>query len=244
MSQDLRYDEYGGASVAAAPVNARVAFLRRTYGHLAGAILAFVGLEAVLLASGLGESILQSMRAIPYSMVLLMVLFIGGGYAARAMARSSTSNVARYAGLGLYVLLQAVIFMPILWFANTQYPGEMIPLKAGIVTLAAFAGLTFAVATTKKDFSFLGPFLWVASFVALAVVIVALFFPGSMGGLFGVVFSGAMVLLAAGYILYDTSNIMRHYRTDQHVSAALELFADVALMFYYVLRLFLSFRNN
>ena len=53
-----------------------------------------------------------------------------------------------------------------------------------------------------------------------------------------------MVILAAGFIVYDTSNVMHHYRTDQHVAAALALFGSVALMFWYVLRLFLYSRSE
>jgi len=56
----------------------------------------------------------------------------------------------------------------------------------------------------------------------------------------GVWFSGAMVILAGGYILYYTSNVMLHYRTDQYVAAALALFSSVALLFWYVLRIFMS----
>ena len=50
-------------------------------------------------------------------------------------------------------------------------------------------------------------------------------------------FCGALVILACGFILYDTSNVLHHYRTDQHVGAALELFASLALLFYYILRI-------
>ena len=46
-----------------------------------------------------------------------------------------------------------------------------------------------------------------------------------------------MVIFAGAAILYQTSNILRHYRTDQHVAAALALFAAIALLFWYILRL-------
>lgn len=240
---DLRYDE-DRYSVAAAPVNERVVFLRRTYGHLLGAILAFIGLEAALVMSGAGDMLLDSLRALPYGMLLLMVGFIGAGYLAQYMAQSSTSNAARYAGLGLYVVLQAIIILPLITYIERtpSLQGKYLPLQAGIITAAAFAGLTFAVTASGKDFSFLGPILWVASLVALGVILCAILF--GAGGLIGVVFSGAMILLAAGYIVYDTSNVIHHYRSDQYVAAALALFASVALMFYYVLRLLMQLQSN
>jgi FtsH-binding integral membrane protein len=130
----------------------------------------------------------------------------------------------------------------LLALAELKFPGQYIALQAGVVTLAAFAGLTLVVATTGKDFSFLRPILMVGSFVALGVIICALLFGAAY--LLGAIFSGAMILLAAGYILYSTSNVMLYYSEDQYVAAALELFAAVALMFYYVLRLFLQLQSS
>lgn len=60
----------------------------------------------------------------------------------------------------------------------------------------------------------------------------------------GLVFSAAMVLFAAGSILYTTSNIIHHYRTDQHVGAALALFSGVMLLFWYILRILMSARRS
>jgi FtsH-binding integral membrane protein len=52
-----------------------------------------------------------------------------------------------------------------------------------------------------------------------------------------------MVALAGGAILFDTSNVLHRYPTDRHVAAALALFASVALMFWYVLRIFMATRD-
>lgn len=242
MSYSL--DSYQGEVVAAAPVNERVAFIRRTYAHLAGAILAFVGLEALLLSSGIGEELIRSIFAQKGAWIGLMILFVGGGYVASYMANSARSVGMQYAGLAAYVLLEVIIFLPILYIATyaEQFAGKNLPAKAAIVTLMAFGGLTAAVFWSKKDFSFMGPFLWTLGWIALGLVIVAVIFPGTFT--LGVWFSVAMIALAAGYIIYDTSNIIHHYGTHQHVAAALALFASVALMFYYVLRLFMSTSRN
>ena len=56
----------------------------------------------------------------------------------------------------------------------------------------------------------------------------------------GNLFAGVMVAFAAAYILYYTSNILHHYRLDQHVAASLALFASVALLFWYILQLFMN----
>jgi len=237
-------DGYYTDTVAASPPNVRAAFIRRTYLHLAVAIAALVGIEAVLLQLGLGLKFLASMRqAGGGAWIALMVAFIGGGYLAQYMARSSNSVGTQYMGLTMYVLLEAVILLPILTFATEvpQFAGKNLPLQAGILTLIAFGALTAAVFVSKKDFSFLGPVLWVASWLLLGFVIVAVIFGGFSFGLGITVFG---LILAAGFILYDTSNVMHHYGPNQHVAASLELFASVALMFYYVLRLLMITSNN
>lgn len=231
-------DGYHGDRVASAPVSERVRFIRRTYAHLAGAIAAFVGLEAILLGSGLGVELFKTVFAFNGAWIGLMLLFIVGGIAAQVMARSRQSVGIQYAGLTLYVLLQVLLCFPILLVAtqHPQYAGKDLPLQAGIVTLAVFAGLTAAVFTSGKDFSFLGPVLWVGVLLAAGVVIAA----GIGGWSLGLGFAAAMVAVFAGFIIYDTSNIIHHYGTDQHVSASLELFASVTMLFWYILHIFMS----
>ena len=78
------------------------------------------------------------------------------------------------------------------------------------------------------------------SYIAMGLIVASVF----MGGLsLGIWFSGAMVLLACASILYSTSNVLRYYRTDQYVAASLTLFASVALLFWYVLQIFISLRD-
>ena len=88
---------------------------------------------------------------------------------------------------------------------------------------------------TKTDFSFLKWALVAGGFVALAAIVVGVM----MGFSLGIWFSIAMVVLASGAILYNTSNILHHYHTDQHVAASLALFASVALLFWYVIQIFM-----
>jgi len=220
----------------------RVGFIRRTYAHLVAAILAFAGIEALLLRTSLGEDFIQLVfgGGGKMGLLLIMVLFIGGGYLARYWAHAATTRPMQYAGLALYVLLEVIIFLPLLYVADHYFAGQFVIQKAGILTLTIFTGLTLAVFLTRQDFSFLGPILAVVSFGVLGVIICAMLFGLSLG----LWFSFAMVGLAAAYIIYDTSNVLHNYRTDQHVGAALELFASVALMFYYILRIFMSERRS
>jgi FtsH-binding integral membrane protein len=240
-------DDYHGDTVAAAPVNERVAFIRRTYAHVFGAVLAFAGLSTALVTSGLGEQILRDLFTNRFAWPALMVVFIVGSIGAQYMAQSNKSVGIKYAGLTLYVLLYTILFVPILTvatnpqfgIANPNNPGSL-PLQAGIVTLLAFAGLTVAVFVSKKDFSFMGPILCVCSFLALGVIVAAM-----IGGFsLGLAFTALMVALFAGYIIYDTSNIIHKYHTNEHVAASMALFGSFAMLFYYILMLFMQTRDD
>ncbi|RKX38022.1 MAG: permease, partial [Verrucomicrobia bacterium] len=167
----------------------------------------------------------------------LMILggFIILGRLASGLASGGASPSMQYAGLTLYVIAESVIFAPILWIAVHYSTPDVLPMAA-ILTLLLFGGLTLVVFTTKKDFSFLRGILSIGFMVALGLIVCAVLFGFNLG----LVFSGAMVLLASGAILYDTSRIMNHYGPGQHVAASLQLFASVALLFWYVLQIVMS----
>jgi FtsH-binding integral membrane protein len=228
--------DYSGQRVAAeASADARASFIRRTYAHLAGAVLAFAALET-LLVRNVSPEVLRAMFT-GAGPIVLMVGFIGASWLANYWAQSGASPALQYAGLGLYVVVEAIIFLPLLYIAS-KYADDIIP-KAGFMTLAMFGGLSFTVFSTKHDFSYLRSILSIGAFLALGLAVMSFF----MGWNLGNFYSFAMVALASGFILYDTSNVLHHYRTDQHVAASLALFASVALLFYYIVRILLSNRR-
>ena len=223
-------------SVAQAQPGERAAFIRRTYAHLAGAILAFIGLEIYMVNSPIAEMLLNVM-VMRFGWLLILGGFIIFGRLASGLAASAASPSMQYAGLTLYVIAESVIFAPILLIATRISSPDVLP-TAGILTLLLFGGLTLVVFTTKKDFSFLRGILSIGFMIALGLIVCAVIFGFNLG----LVFSFVMVLLASGAILYDTSRIMRHYGPDQHVAASLQLFASVALLFWYILQIVMSRR--
>jgi FtsH-binding integral membrane protein len=225
-----------GNSVADALPGERAAFIRRTYAHLAGAVLLFILLESYLIFSGAGWWMAQTMLGGRFSWFIVLAAFMGVSALANWWANSDTSRPLQYMGLLLYVVAETIIFMPLLYLAAARSGGGEIIIQAGITTAGLFAGLTAVVFLSRKDFSFLGPILTVGFFVALAFIGASLLFGFTLGSFF----SFLMVAFAGGAILYDTSNILHRYRTDQHVAAALSLFASVGLLFWYILRIFMS----
>ena len=222
-------------AVSSADVDARVQFIRRTYAHLMGAIVAFVILEVALFQTSLPGYMTELMTSGPYSWLIVLGLFMGVGWLANWWAMQDTSPLLQYAGLGLYVVVEAIIFVPLLFMATYYSSPEVLP-SAAITTAVVFSGLTVSVFVTKKDFSFMRSGLMIASFLAMGGIGAAIVFGFNLG----LFFSIAMAGLAAGYVLYYTSNVLHHYRTDQHVAAALALFSAVALLFWYILRIFMS----
>ncbi len=223
---------------ADAPVSERATFITRTYLHLLGAIAAFVGIEAFLLQSSVAEPLIGLMVGSKYSWLIVLGLFVGVSWIADMWAQTATSKFMQYIGLALYVVAEAVVFLPLLYIASNFYP-QAIPMAAGS-TAALVVLLTAVVFITRKDFSFLRPIVLFGGLAALGLIVV-----GVVAGFeLGAFFTYAMIAFACIAVLYDTSNILHHYRTDQYVGASLALFASVALLFWYILRLFMSMNRN
>ena len=222
---------------AEADANERADFITKTYIHLVGAVGVFVFLESILINTGLAERLLDFVGVWRFGWLIFLGLFMFVSWIADSWARSATSPGMQYAGLGLYVVAESVIFAPILYMASSIEDQPNIILSAGAATLGLFAVLTVVVFVTRKDFSFLRSILVFGGVAAFGLIACSIIFGGF---LLGPVFTYAMIALACGYILYSTSNVLHHYRIGQHVAASLALFAAVALLFWYIIQLFMS----
>ena len=227
---------FGNSAANALPAE-RARFIRKTYLLLAAAILAFIVVEGFLFASGaagLIASVMFSGGAIGW--LLVLAIFMGVSFIANRWAMSETSSVTQYLGLAISVVAYAVLFVPLILVA-TYYSGDASVLaKAGIVTLGLFLGITATVFITRSDFSFLGPILAIGGFAALGFIVASALFGFNLGNVFAFV----MVAFAGTAILYETSNVLHRFNTNQHVAASLTLFASIALLFWYILSIFSS----
>ncbi|HJN77341.1 MAG TPA: Bax inhibitor-1 family protein [Myxococcota bacterium] len=220
--------------VAQASVKARAAFIAKTYVHLFGAIIAFTLIEVALFWTGLAEPIATAMLSV--SWLLVLGAFMVVGWIASAAAARVRPLPLQYLALATFVTAEALIFVPMLYLAEHYAPGAI--QSAALVTLIGFAGLTGVAISTRKDFSFMGGMLrWIGVGVILLIVGSVVF-----GFQLGTWFSVGMVVFAGAAILYDTSNILHRYPRDRYVSASLSLFASVAMLFWYVLRIFMGRR--
>jgi FtsH-binding integral membrane protein len=230
----LRQD---GKPVQFLDTDARATFITRTYAHLFGAIVAFTVLEIFIFRAGLAQGLTSTLAGSQLGWLVVLGGFVLIGSLASRVAMTARSLGAQYAALGAYVVIEALIFVPILFIATLYAPGVI--ESAALVTLLGFTGLTLVAVQTRKDFSFLRSVVGFAGVMAIVLIVASFLFGFQLGTWFSV----GMVALAGASILYQTSDILKRYPEDRYVGAALGLFAAVALMFWYVLRLFMVARD-
>jgi len=223
------------APVSSLTVEDRSEFIWKCYAHVVGAILSLIAVEYYLFSSGAAGAIAGAMMQSPLA---VMIGFIALSWGASHVAHRLESTAAQYAALAAFVVLWAVMFVPLLAMAMIygEQRGVNIIEDAAVVTVFGCAALIATVMITRKDFSFLrGVMVW-GFFIAIGLIIASWAF----GFHLGTWFSGGMIGFAGIAILYDTSNIMHHYPQDKYVAASMALFASIAMMFFYILRLFMS----
>ena len=244
-------------AVATLGVSDRVTFLRRTYGLLGVSLVAFAAVTAGVMKFATQSSYTYSTWAFRGGLMnwlIVLGLFMVVGHLAQRLAQSPTSRGVQLVGLGIAVVAQSLLLQPVLWELIRKF-GNRAELRSGVllsghsgailmqsvvITLAIFVGLTLSVFISKKDFSFLRGALTVCTFGALGVILGSWLFGFSLGALF----CGAIIILMSGYILYETTLVMSHFPPSAFVAAALMLFSTIATLFWYVLQLLISLRNN
>lgn len=218
--------------VSEASVEDRSEFIWKCYAHVAGGLLAFAAIEAYLISSGVAYRIAPILLQ---SWLITLGAFMLVSWGASHMAHKLESKPAQYAGYALLVFAQAIIFSPLILLANQKAGGGVLESAIG-VTVLGVVGLVATAMITRKDFSFLRGMLVWGFFLAMAAIVGSVLFGFHLGTWFSV----AMIGFAGAAVLYDTSNIMHHYPQDRYVAASMGLFASIALMFWYILQLFMS----
>ncbi|WP_431609390.1 Bax inhibitor-1/YccA family protein [Chryseobacterium sp. 'Rf worker isolate 10'] len=212
-------------------------FYKKTYLHVALSILAFIGVETILLKTVPAELI-----AMMFAQRYIWLLIIGVFWLASVLASKwslSQSKSTQYLGLGFYILLEAVIFMPLLFIATNMTGGTNVIFQAATLTIAMFAGISAVAFTSKRDFSFLRNIIVIGGFISIGLIVGGMIFGFNLG----LWFSVGMVILASATILYQTSKLKDSYGTNQYVGAALQLFASIMLLFWYILSILMNRRS-
>lgn len=214
----------------------KASFYKKTYLHVAFAILAFIGVETVLL-NVVPAEVIGLMFAQKYTWLLVLGVFWLASFLASKWSMSQSKST-QYFGLGFYILLEALIFLPLIYIAIANSDYNVI-FQAATLTIAMFAGISAVAFTSKRDFSFLRNIITIGGFIAIGLIVAGMIFGFNLG----LWFSVGMVILASATILYQTSKLKDSYATNQYVGASLQLFASIMLLFWYILRILMSRRS-
>jgi len=203
----------GVTPAASVTTTERLVFIKKVYSLLAMSM----GTAAIGAYMGSGPLLLL----VAPNMMLFFILQIALIFFASFAARKPGLNMV---ALFSFTTVSGLTLGPLLYQV-----GPSIAAEAFALTAITFAGLSMYVVYSKKDFSFMSGFLMTGLIVLVVGGLLNMFFIQS--GMMHFVMSGASVLLFSGFILYDTSNIMRYYGTDEYVSATLALYLDVLNLF-------------
>lgn len=223
----------GAPPVSSVSIEARLGFLRKVYS------LFTAGIGVTALGAVAGFQILPYLNVPP---LLFLVGYFVAFFVTYAVRHTPVLNMVAFFG---FMFLMGLMTTPLL--AGTLMSKGMAVGMANIITAfggttLAFGGLTAYVFITKKDFSWMGGFLWMALMGLFGFCLLTWILP--MVGVELVMPAGLMIginvfglLLFSAYTLYDTSMILHHYSEREYVMGALVLALDFIYMFWYLLQL-------
>ena len=227
FAEAIAWAEEGGFAIDAA-VSERMAFIRRTYTTL------LIQLIGVVLATSLS---IKTGLAMTLGLGGLIIGFVGVIFIMPRLIVPTASRPVQTLGAALLVSFYGLLLSPLVMVAP-----EGVLIQAAVLTGCVFGGLTAYVFMTKKDFNFLGGMLSAALWILIGVGVISFFF-GGFGNTTGLLFSGGAVLLFSGFVLYDTSNIMRRYPTNAHMAASIALLINVVNIFWYIAMILMGSRD-
>ncbi len=236
-SAEVYREDFRGPLTIQVSTPARLAFIRKVYTLFSLAIALFVGAAWL----GTTSDAVFGLVAPIFRLGLVGVLLVMAGlfFMLRATAARYPLNIVALMAFGV---LEGLLTAPLLRYALWSDPvgGATTIAKAASMTLVVFGGLTLYTLTSKRDFSFLRMGLWAGFFVLLGMGLVGMLFGFDTTG-FGI--SLAWVVLMAGFLIYDTSNVMRRYPPHMAATAAAVIFLDVVILFQRLLMLLMSRRR-
>ena len=207
--------------------------LRNTYWLLALSLLPTIG--GALLGTEL--NLARVFAAYPIAAPLLLFgVMIGSLFVVTAL-RNSAWGIAALFG---FTFIAGLALTPILTYAAGFRNGGQLVALAGGMTAAIFFALAGIATVTKKDFSFMGKFLFVGLILLVVASLANLFFQVPAVSL---TISAIAVLLFSAYILFDVSRIVNGGETN-YIMATMSLFLNIYNLFTSLLHLLLAFSGD
>jgi modulator of FtsH protease len=215
---------WGGIQTAAqSSIEERTGFIRKVYG------LFFLGIFFAIAGIYVSFQVPELMYAIAAHPFIAMIVMLGGVYGAQAVRLQPGVNVAALFG---FTTLTGVVISPVMYYFAATNPASL--YQAAFLTIGIFGGLTAYVFVSKKDFSFMRGMLMTGLIIVVLSVVLNIFIASSA---FGFAVSVTILLLFSGFVLYDTSNIIKRYPTNEYIAGALSLYLDAFNIFLALLRI-------
>lgn len=222
----------GGGDEAVLPISQNTV-LRNTYWLLALTMLPTI-LGAVV---GMQLNFFAFFKSSPIMAPLLMFgLMMASLFAVTALRNSGWGVVALFG----FTFIAGLALTPILTIALGLRNGGQLIGMAGGMTAAIFFTLAGIATVTKKDFSFMGKFLFIGLILLIVASIANLFFQVPAAS---VALSAIAVLIFSGYILFDVSRIVRGGETN-YIMATMSLFLNIYNIFVSLLNILMAFSGN
>ncbi|KTW27737.1 hypothetical protein T552_02177 [Pneumocystis carinii B80] len=220
IPEDFKY----GTTVNQCDISIRMDFVRKVYSILFVQIIASVLISGVLTMNKmLREYIVSNPMIIFFSMFgsIGTLLFLSW------KRRSCPLN---FYLLALFTLFESFTIGTIVSFYNSN-----VVLEALLITTGIFLGLTLFTWQNRYDFSSIGGYLYFGLIVFLSGGLVSYFFPYNRT--FDLLYAMFGALIFIGYILYDTSNLMKHLSPEEYIVGAVSLYIDIVNLFLQILNL-------
>jgi modulator of FtsH protease len=254
MDEFIRPRSFGQAIPLERAPAEKLAFLRKVYALFTGSVVsAFVGAIIALYAGAdmskvtitLGHTVRTAPPLVVFftnHMFIGIALFLGSFFAASALRERPGVNVAALFGASF---VSGLYLAPMLWFVQLMATdGQTLsqsPIRdAFLLAVLGFTGLTTYALLSKRDFSFLRGFLTMGLWVLIGASLLSLFVGGSA---FSLAIASVGVLLFGGFILFDTSRMLRDPSNRDPVGAAIGLYLNFLNIFVFLLRILSSRRD-
>ena len=229
QAQGRTFEHYEERSVATEPNRV----LRNTYWLLA------LSMVPTVLGAFVGSALnfVALFQAAPVMTPLLMFgVMLGSLFVVTALRNSAWGVVA----LLVFTFIAGLMLTPILTVAAGFRNGGQLVALAGGMTAAIFFGMATIATVSKRDFSFLGKFLFVGMILLVVASLANLFFAVPAVSL---AISAIAVLIFSLYLLFDVSNIVRGGETN-YITATLNVYLSLYNIFISLLNLLLAFSGQ
>ncbi|MBA2648578.1 MAG: Bax inhibitor-1/YccA family protein [Legionella sp.] len=194
-------------------------------------------LSLTFLFSAFTAYLSAAMGAPPVNILVMLVGVYGLMFLTQALRNSPWGLVSVFAFTGFLGYTLGPLLN--LYLAKYTNGPQLIGTALGGTGVIFFA-LSAYVLTTKKDFSFLGGFLFVGMMVALLAMIAGIFFAIPALQL---IVSAMFVMISSGLILFQTSEIIHNGETN-YISATVGLFVSIYNLFVSLLNLLSAFSGR